>query len=166
MLRGRANAAPESIADAHAVLDRLWEHLLGSHLASDELTRLARQVEAQAPVAEANDRWTAEAAFIENALAALAYALQTAVTGDPQLAVWSARQAIEALDLDASERLGVRTYDEESEAAIAADPLVQAELGRQEADLRDAASINPGDPRSVTALRDRAQRDALVFLGQ
>ena len=125
---------------------------------------LAQEAEQLVPPEETSD-WTPDAAFSENAFAALAYALQVAATGDAQAAVWCARQAIEAVDLAASERLAAHSYDQATERAIAADPGVQVELRRQEADLRDAAAVGTSDHRVTAAIQARARQDALAFFG-
>jgi hypothetical protein len=165
LLRGPAGVASDSLAEAHTMLDQLWGHLLLNHLPTEKLAELAQRAEGLVPDAETTDSWTAEDALAENALAALAYALHTAATGDSQSAVWCARQAIEALDLDTSERLGVKSFEPQAERAIVADPRIQAELCRQQTDMRDVASLRGGDPRVGSVLRARAQQDAMSFLG-
>lgn len=73
----------------------------------------------------------------DDAAGAVAYALRCRLTGLSQEAVWAARRAYDAADTVASAR-----YDDAGmnapgiEDSIAADDLIQQELGRQEDDLR------------------------------
>ena len=148
------------------MLDQLWRHLLEDRVSREELAELSRRAEALVPASENADEWRPETALAENASAALAYALATAATGDSQTAVWCARQALEALDLYASERLEVRSYDAPTERAIAGYPLIQAELRRQAADLQELIHTEGQGSGARASIRARAQQHAVDMFGE
>lgn len=165
MLHRRRDGAADASSEAKTMLERLWRHLLGDRAPPEELAELGRRAEELVPDDTGAEEWTPEAALSENALTGLAYALQTAASGGAQAAVWCARQAIEAIDLHVSQRLAVRAYDPSTERAIAANPLMKAEILRQAADVQELRRLDGRGSRAISAIRDRAQKDATVFLG-
>src|SRR4051812_44476786 len=91
--------ARDDFLDVFDALDALWDHLTGQRQTEDRLRQLAAAVEERVPDSEMTEAWTPSLALAENAVAGVAYAIRCTITGDPQSAVWTARQAIEALDV-------------------------------------------------------------------
>ena len=103
----------------------------------------------------------------EDAVATLAYAIEARLESSIQDVVWASRRACEALDtyLDASPAAKI---DRGDAALRLANPLLQAELRRQQADLTQLQEIAAGslnEKAGIAAVHSRAQADAKVFLG-
>ncbi|WP_437949188.1 DUF416 family protein [Sorangium sp. So ce296] len=110
--------------------------------------------------------WTQDATNAQNAGMAVAYALRAKLAGEAQEAAWAARVAYEALDnlISNNERIDPNTPG--NELRILSHPLVQAELGRQERDIRTLLAADHRETtRTVQELRDRARADASAFFG-
>lgn len=164
-LRNPAVSNAEGITEAVRLLERLWEHLADRHLTRDMLEQLAQRCESIIPDGDAVADWTSQVAFEESAIAAAVYAFRCAASGDSCFAIWSARQALEALDVFVAERLGISVYDPPAQRQIASDPLVQAELNRQERDLEDVRAFAAAPLQSTVELRERSRSDARAFFG-
>ena len=103
----------------------------------------------------AEDPWVPEQAYAEDAIAALAYAVGSLEKRDPTEAAWAAQRAYESADHYVINHLHVDT-----ERAVLAHPIVQAELARQRQDL-DELLENPSDRRQrIDVLRSRAKANA------
>jgi len=102
----------------------------------------------------------------EDAVASIIYALRTRLSGSSQEALWAARRAYESLDQHVMSRLNKVVVTPDIERRVLADPLIQAELERQQRDLSDLVeSSNQADlARRIVRLRDRAKRDAERFM--
>jgi hypothetical protein len=133
-----------------AALDAAWD-------AADaaELTRA--QALAEALVPDEGEHWVLESGFGSNAAAAVAYALRTRLTDDPQEAAWAARQAYDVADYAAQLQLDDDGFDED---ALADQPVVQEALAGIDADLETALSDPPAEaiPRLRQARRAAAAR--------
>jgi hypothetical protein len=161
--RQQAVIDADAFPDAIAMLDDLWTHLGGDRRPETELLRLADCAEACVPEPEPTDDWQPSTALAQNAIAALAYSLRCAVTGEPQLAVWSARQAIDALEVAVAPQFNAWVFDAELEAAIDAHPAIRAEVAHQARDLDQLAAC-PVPSKLVEKLRRRAVEERPSFL--
>jgi hypothetical protein len=106
--------------------------------------------------------WFSGSGFAQRALLSLAYALDTALSGRSEDAMWAAYCACEALEKYITERFAV------DDASIDSVPIMQAELSRQQTDLMElrAASKTPSNEVAVVArIKRRAESDASSFLG-
>lgn len=161
--RQQGSLNEHEFADIAGLLHDLWAHLGGDRRPDPELLRLAEAAESRVPDSEHADDWAPSMALAENAIAALAYALSCAATGDAQAAAWSARQAIELLDFEISQRFTVEAYNPSSEEAITSHPAMQTELARQIRDLDELRISGSPSQATVRALRERAYDEAASF---
>lgn len=149
----------ESGALGRDALDRLWRHLSGQELSVEALNALAARVEAAVPHEDEVEVWTASVGLEGNALAAIAYALLCAATGDPQHAVWAARQPVEALDLHAEQVAGVA----DAGPASASYPGLERELARQDRTIAELAVVERLTGEVVEGIRQDATGAAEDF---
>ena len=146
-------------------LESIWEDVQGRPLTKAELETLLGRCMALIPSGEEDTE--EETAYAEDAAASLAYTISTRLTDDPQEAAWAARCAYTAVDHFIMSQIDSMIVTREHQRFILSHPLVQAELRRQQADLKDLelASAETSLPASVISdLRDRARRDAEFFL--
>jgi hypothetical protein len=106
--------------------------------------------------------WSVETGLAENAAASVGYTIDVAMEGGPQDAAWAARQVYEATDLWVRNRDDVDFNVEGAEERVLADPIVQAELGRQQ---RDLTELVHGKDRSLAELATFLRRRAAVDAG-
>ena len=112
---------------------------------------------------EEDDDWVLESGYAQSAAAAVAYALRTRITDNPQEAAWAARQIYDAADYAAQRKLEDLDLNEPgAEDALADQPVVQEALAGVEAD-RDAALADP-PPAEIPPLRDAARQGALALV--
>ncbi|WP_437927257.1 DUF416 family protein [Sorangium sp. So ce291] len=138
--------------------------------ATKNATDLERQIEAIMQLIPQEDSiegpWTQEATNAQNAGMAVAYALRAKLAGEAQEAAWAARVAYEALDNFIINNKRIDTNMPGNELLILSHPLVQAELGRQERDIRTLlAATNREIARTAQEIRDRARAEAAAFFG-
>jgi uncharacterized protein YjaG (DUF416 family) len=106
--------------------------------------------------------------YAEDAVAAVAYAIEARLRSEVEEAVEAARRAYAALDEHVSTILDIQIIDQEQEERMVSHPLIQAELCRQQADLSQLQKIASGminETDGIADLRRRAQSDAKVFFG-
>jgi len=127
-------------------LSDLWSFALGGP--GRDWVALSEQLIAEIPHEDKMD--TAAHAVIDNALAAAAYAVSTAISFEARQAAFCARRAYEAMDGHAHEALDFTIYTPEIEQALLKHPIVQQELGRQARDLGELEGVG-----SVAQLRAR-----------
>jgi uncharacterized protein YjaG (DUF416 family) len=139
-----------------ASLDRLWSDLDEHPMTDDELRDRIEECMALIPQ-EDDGAWSAEQAYAEDAAAALAYALRCRQSGQSQEAAWAARRAYEAIDYYVT---ALGTNDQ-----VLSHPLVQAELGRQQQDIKKLKTPDADVRRIIAKLRERAEKDAICFFG-
>ncbi|WP_437480029.1 DUF416 family protein [Sorangium sp. So ce1014] len=133
-------------------------------------TGLERQIEAIMNLIPQEDSiegpWTQEATNAQNAGMAVAYALRAKLAGEAQEAAWAARVAYEALDNFIINKESVDMNTPGNELRVFSHPLIQAELGRQERDIRTLLAANNREiARAVQEIRDRARAEAAAFFG-
>ena len=131
---------------------------------------LERQIEAVTALIPQEDSvqgpWTQEATNAQNAGMAVIYALRAKLTGEAQEAAWAARVAYEALDNFVINKDRIDTNKPGEEPRVLLHSLVQAELNRQERDVRELLAASDRDvAMMVNQLRDRARAEAVVFFG-
>lgn len=143
-------AVSTEAATVRTALDLAW-----SATASAQQAQKA-QLAVEDLVPDEDDEDAPDVALVQNAIAAVAYALRTASSQDAQDVVWAARQLHEAADYIVQREAPNQTYieDLEQEAAI---QLVLRGLGSA---LQDLESVSPAQLRS----RARADGDALLAL--
>ncbi|WP_437575183.1 DUF416 family protein [Sorangium sp. So ce887] len=138
--------------------------------ATNSATGLERQIEAIMNLIPQEDSiegpWTQEATNAQNAGMAVAYALRAKLAGEAQEAAWAARVAYEALDNFIINKESVDMNTPGNELRVLSHPLIQAELGRQERDVRALLAANNREiARTVQEIRDRARVEAAAFFG-
>lgn len=148
-------------------LETLWADPNATENAAD----LERQIEAiMSQIPQENcveGPWTQEATNAQNAGMAVAYALRTKLAGDAQEAAWAARVAYEALDNFVINTESIDTNTQDNELRVLSHPLIQAELGRQERDVRTLLAANNREiARTVQEIREQARAEAATFLGR
>jgi uncharacterized protein YjaG (DUF416 family) len=155
---------PEDRADVASILNRLWSDLEG-----DKISLQVVQENRDACLAllgpEDEGEWSDLRAYGEGALAAVAYALYTRLSGKSEEAVLSARCVYEALDYFVNNEDGIDA-SQLAEEDILAHPLIQQELARQWRDLDDLVKLaaQPKWHDALIALRTRAAADAYSVL--
>jgi uncharacterized protein YjaG (DUF416 family) len=142
-------------------LDSVWEDLQGRPVSDVEL---ASTLEKCLSLIEGEkDDPDEDAAYADDAAASVAYAIRARLTGAPQEAAWAAKRAYEAIDHMVMNQFPTGLIGRDLERDVVSHPLVQTELRRQQADLRDLESVGTeehGLAKVVSSLRDRARRDA------
>ena len=154
---GRGNSK-----DLSVILERLWSDLQGNSMTSRDMDASIEKCMSLIP-REDEGPWIEQQAAAEDAGAALAYALRCRKTGESQEAAWAARCCYETLDHFIVNRDDIDINDAGATEAVTADPLVQAELARQQRDLDDLL-MDEGREDVVVRFRSRAVAEAsLVF---
>jgi hypothetical protein len=146
-------------------LDMLWRVLEGIELPnSARLDELAQACRAAVPCED--ESWNQEDAYIEDAIAATYYALEAYRLQDPQQAIWAARRGHESADYWVLNRLPGSAIDAKAEEACARNPLVRAELERQDRDARETnLTLTSGETLAEAARRfhRRAREEGDAF---
>jgi uncharacterized protein YjaG (DUF416 family) len=149
-------------ATLRLLLDAVWAHV---QRGEELLTAEGYQGRLDAVTPGESDDWSVEFGLAENAAAAVGYAVDAAIEGDPRNAAWAARHAYEAADLWVRTRDDVDFNVQGAEERVLADPLIQAELRRQQRDLDELTNGEDRPPGEVAArLKKRAELEASVFL--
>jgi uncharacterized protein YjaG (DUF416 family) len=153
---------PTVLKDA---LESIWRDVQGQPLTKAELETILERCEPFIPTGEEDTK--EETAYAEDAATSLAYTIEARLTDDPQKAAWAARRAFNAVYDSIMSEIDSTTITREHQEFVRSHPLVQAKLRRQQADLKELqlASAEKSFPASVISkLRDRARRDAELFL--
>jgi len=155
--------APDSLEHA---LDHVWAEPTRTKSVA-ELEHQIEEVMALIPQEDGAQReWTQEATNAQNAGMSVVYALRTRLTGEAQEAAWAARVAYEALDNFVINKEAIDTSVPGGELRVVSHPLVQAELERQERDLRELLAASDGEVEKVLQqLRDRSRAESALFFG-
>jgi uncharacterized protein YjaG (DUF416 family) len=146
-------------ATLSGILGRLWLDLEGSRTSADQEQADIDLCMNLIPH-EDSGPWVAEQAYAEDAAAALAYALRARKSGLTQEAVWAAGRVYEAIDHFVVAQQGMDINNVGTEEKLLSDPLVQAELSRQERDLRELAANQPNLAHAAVQLRERAKAES------
>jgi uncharacterized protein YjaG (DUF416 family) len=134
-------------------LDAAWQ-AVDSDVPTAELERLQEVAEELVP--EEDDDWVTASGYASNAAAAVAYALRTRLTDNPQEAAWAGRQAYDTTDYAAQQQLEDAGFDDAGEDALLAQPVVQEALEGLNTDLEAALAEPPAEETS--RLRDEARQ--------
>jgi uncharacterized protein len=157
---------PERLVGA---LRRVWEDIEGTPVGLAELRDWLDSCMSLLPKEDLDDGHLCLLGyFAEDAVAAVAYAIEARLNCDPREAVESARRAFTALDEYVSDMLNIRSIGQKEEAQILTHPLVQAESKRQRVDLvhlQEIAKSPASEKEGIGDLRRRAQADAKIFFG-
>lgn len=140
-----------------SALDLAWE-AAGGCGREEDMKGACEVTESLVPYED--EDWVLESGYAQNGIAAIAYAIRSWLSDDPQEAVWAARQVYEAADYGAqrSRPATVRAYSAEVEAELARTPVVQAAVRGISEDLVFAGKD------SVEVVRQRAQSAAECFV--
>jgi uncharacterized protein YjaG (DUF416 family) len=150
--------APAIVDDT---LNRIWDFAVGGPAA--DWARTERDLTALIP--DGDDQLGPAHFIVDDALAATAYAVRTAVAGDAQEAAFCSRRAYEAVDQFAQRTITATSLDADVERTLLADPVVQAELSRQARDLATLEQVTEGaESAAITALRSSAASEDLIPL--
>jgi uncharacterized protein YjaG (DUF416 family) len=147
-------------------LESIWQDIQGQPLTKPQLKTMLERCEALVPTTGEEDT-KEEAAYAEDAAASIVYAIGARLTDDPQEAAWAARRAFESVDYFVMSQIDSTTITGEHLRFALSQPIVQAELRRQQADLQDlqlASAEKSLWASAISKLRDRARRDAELFL--
>jgi hypothetical protein len=140
----------------------LWQALEGGTLAPDELQKLLERAEGLVPPGEAVGvviwHW-----YAADAMAALIYAIKCQQRDLTQEAVWAARQAIESASRFVEIRDGRDAKTPDDMRRLDSDPVVQAELGRQAADL-DVLVGSDRREAKIMRVREAAERSPVIVV--
>jgi Protein of unknown function (DUF416) len=104
-----------------------------------------------------------EASVLEDACAALVYALRSLVGDAPQNAAWAARRAYEATDRFASRSINEPEYSNIAEEMILQQAVVQYELERQERDIETLTLVFDRD--RAKAVWAKAKEESVLIAG-
>jgi uncharacterized protein YjaG (DUF416 family) len=142
-----------------AILERVWRHLLGDEMSTEQVRAELSRCMALIP-GEDDEPWMDEQAYADDAASAIAYTLRALEIGEPQEAAWAARRAYEAADHHVTHRLRV-----EGESQVLAHPIIQVELSRQHRDLEELLGARQESAELFTHLRERARAEGADFFG-
>ena len=147
-------------------LDRLWRELEVPFLSRKEIEECIAAIAALVRD-EDDEPWDPDEVPWQDGIAALAYSFRCLATGSSQEAAWAARRVYEALDCYVTQRDSTDVSSAEGERRVLADPLVQAELIRQQRDLDALGRLT--DARDLAnalgGFRERANAEARIILG-
>jgi uncharacterized protein YjaG (DUF416 family) len=156
--------SPERLATA---LRCVWDDIEGRPAGSTELKDCLDTCMSLLPGEDEGD-YRLLGYYAEDAVSAVAYAIEARLRADAHEAVDSACVAYSALDQYVSDLLNISSIDQNAETQIVTHPLVQAEFERQRLDLirlREVAKNPAGEKECIADLRRRAQADAKIFFG-
>jgi hypothetical protein len=121
-----------------AALDTVWDLVLGLP-APDDLSQL--QDAAESLVTDDEDpEWVDQTAYAQNAAAAVAYAVRTWISDDPEDAVLAATQLYEAADYAAQQEIDLNAPG--AEDTILGQPIVQQALKGIQEDLQSVTKAS------------------------
>lgn len=144
-------------AAAQQTLAALWDHLCGARsLREDQLRTLRSSVDAA--ILPDDDR--RQDSYTEDALAAIAYAIEALLTEDPDLAVWAGRRPVETLDAFLGNIVGP---EPDPDRAAWEHPLMREEIQRQLDDVSELTNSREPSVAAIQRVRDRARRNALTL---
>jgi hypothetical protein len=108
---------------------------------------------------------TFDAAVVEDACAALIYAIRSFDDDAPQNAAWAARRVYETTDRFAASMIGGTEYTDLVEQVIRNHPVVQRELERQNRDVEILKNTPESDSILFARLKASAQNERVLHSG-
>jgi hypothetical protein len=151
---GRGN--PSQLRD---ILALLWADLDGTPMSLSEVDTMIQTATRLIP-GEDHRPWVLEQGVAEDAVSAVLYSLRSHQSGAEEEAGWAATVACNALDDFVINRDDIDLNVPRLEERIVSDPLMQAELARQQ---RDLCELLQGTV-TVQGLRARAESEAIQFI--
>jgi uncharacterized protein YjaG (DUF416 family) len=140
-----------------AILESIWNHLLGDELEAEQIRTTLTRCMALAP-RQGNEPWRPEHSRADDAVSAATHTLLTIECGEAKEATWASRRAYEAVCHHVMHRLGIEDREQ-----VLNHPVVQAELVRQRRDIDDLRQATQISNNLIIQLRDRARADASIF---
>jgi uncharacterized protein YjaG (DUF416 family) len=153
---------PEAVT---RILRELWDGIARNSFQPEKIQREAAICQALIPDYE---ECFEGIEYAEDAVLSLAYAVDTALSGTSQDAMWAAEHAYGALNEYIIQRFGVDTNAPNAQSLIDSFPIIQAEISRQQVDLtelRAAAKHSGSEVAALTRIKLRAESDAASFFG-
>lgn len=149
---------PQSLME---ILERLWGDIDGIEMSPEELQKNIDLSIELAPD-EDDEPWVPDQHWAEDAAAAVAYALCARQNGGSQDAAWAARRACDALDDFVMTQEDIDTDVSGAQERITSNPLVQAELMRQQRDLSELVGADGHDVSALAhKIRQRAKTESI-----
>lgn len=143
----------------NTILSRLWSDLVGDTMSDAEVDEHIESCMKLIPREDCGPR-VFEQPAAEDAASALVYTLRCRRDGKAQEAAWAARRVYEALDYFVINNEKIDANAAGAEARVLADPLVQAELARQERDIDELAR----GAVTINRLWERSNAEAAEFI--
>lgn len=145
-----------------AALDATWRVALGGALDCDANAEFERCV----ALIPGDDEYDHEStAYAEYAVSSVAYAVGTAGSPDPQMAIRAANCVYEALDNYVSNALDTDFNRPGAEASVLGHSLIQVEFERQRRDLHEMAAVGSDSASVVLRVQKRAVEGARALFG-
>lgn len=143
----------------------LWEDIAGEPVTGDVLQA---NIDACMSLIPRDDDMNLdeEAAYAEDAISSVVYALRCRQNGDSQEAMWSAQCNCASVDYFTTSREKFVPKLVNDPSRVFEHPLMQAELARQRRDLDELLCAADEDMRQAAArFRDRAKAESKIFFG-
>ena len=147
-----------SLGQLRGILAWLWADLAGIPMSGQEVAAMIDRATELLP-GEDHRPWVQQGAA-EDAVSAVLYSLRSRQSGLPEEAGWAATVACDALDDFLINRDDIDTNVPGSEARLVSDPLMQAELTRQQRDLEQLLQ----GMTTVQGLQERSKLEAVQFI--
>jgi len=146
------------------LVEQLWEDVNGKLMSENDVKLAAARALELVPAER--DGWENESQpYAEDAAAAIAYALRTRLSFDPQEAVWAARRVYESAEHFAATSIQSSDGILKDEQRIMEQPFVLNEIARQRRDLDELTLLadSEGNLSSLSMMRKRSEREAEFF---
>jgi hypothetical protein len=151
---------------ATRILRELWDDVTRNEF---EVRRLrSDRAVCEALIPNYDQKYFEGIEYADDAIASLAYAIDTAISGSGRETLWAVERAYSALDHYIIQRFTVDVNVPRVQSLIDSFPMMQAELARQQADLAElrASAEDPDNQAVVIArIKHRAENDAASFFG-
>lgn len=157
----RLAAALDANHSNSGLVSEVQAQLLAFVLAARENIDSSLGEELVSAIADVGEDSTFAAAHAEDTLAAAAYAIRCAGSGQAQDAAWAARRAYETVDRYAGKDEQGGSYTTEFEAAVMRHPIVQREINRQRRDLDELANFDD-KIFHLESLIERASQEPII----
>jgi uncharacterized protein YjaG (DUF416 family) len=141
------------------ILESVWANLAGIPMSEQGIATMIDRATGLLP-GEDHRPWVLEQGAAEDAVSAVIYSLRSRMSGLPEEAMWAATVACDAVDDFVINRDDIDMNSPGSEARVVADPLMQAELGRQQRDLDELLR----GTATLQGLQERSKSEAAQFI--
>jgi Protein of unknown function (DUF416) len=150
-----------------AAIEALWKHIEGDLQSSETLRRHALTADELAGMERADAHFRSPySVCAENAASAVSHAYCSLLRSDVEEAAWAAYVAFEAIELFAFRTRPPRVDDPKQHVRIRLqNPLVQAELARQERDLTELESASLEHLKTtISSIHRRSEAQPVISL--